>query len=228
MLLRNVRAALVLSAALWLPGCAVAQTDVPSAAVTPAPEQSIDRAWQSVSLPPTPTLAPVSVQAATTALLVLDMYPVNCTREKRPYCPSSVAPIRHILDDARAKRMTVIYGAGLVSLNGPTEPVAELAKLAGEPTVRGAADKFVGSNLDELLKAANIETVIVTGTSADGAVLLTASDAALRGYKVVVPVDGMSAADRFAELYTAWHLQNTTSSIARNVTLSRSDLVTIE
>ena len=43
--------------------------------------------------------------------------------------------------------------------------------------------------------------MIVTGTSAQGAVATTTNGAAQRGYKAVVPVDGMSAEDAFNELY---------------------------
>ena len=34
----------------------------------------------------------------------------------------------------------------------------------------------------------------------------TGATAALKGFKVIVPVDGMSADEVFPELYTAWHL----------------------
>ena len=38
--------------------------------------------------------------------------------------------------------------------------------------------------------------------------LYTASGAAMRGMKVIVPVDGVSADNTYAEQYTAWHLAN--------------------
>jgi len=50
--------------------------------------------------------------------------------------------------------------------------------------------------------------VILVGTSSNGAVLHTATGAAARGLDVVVPVDGMSASEAYAEQYTAWHLVN--------------------
>ena len=55
----------------------------------------------------------------------------------------------------------------------------------------GGADKFIGSNLDQGLKDKGIKTVIITGTSAQGAVCGTTNGATQRGYKAVVPVDGM-------------------------------------
>jgi nicotinamidase-related amidase len=55
-------------------------------------------------------------------------------------------------------------------------------------------------------------------------VLHTAASAALRGFGVVVPVDGMSSDDLFPELYTAWHL-STAARISTQVTLTRIDLI---
>jgi hypothetical protein len=46
----------------------------------------------------------------------------------------------------------------------------------------------------------------------------------LRGFKVVVPVDGMSSDDVFPELYTAWHL-STAARISDQVTLTKVDMI---
>ena len=64
-----------------------------------------------------------------------------------------------------------------------------------------------------------IKTVIVVGTAAHGAVIYTASGAAMRGLKVIVPVDGISADIPCAEQYTLWHLANA-PIIAAAVTLT--------
>jgi nicotinamidase-related amidase len=66
--------------------------------------------------------------------------------------------------------------------------------------------------------------VIVTGTAAHGAVLNTAAAAALLGFKVVLPVDAVSA-DPYAEQYTAWHLANAPGGIGPNVTVTKMDLI---
>ena len=66
--------------------------------------------------------------------------------------------------------------------------------------------------------------MIVTGSSAQGVVVGTGSGAAQRGYKVIVPVDGMSSDDAFPELYTAWHLA-TAARISSNVTLTKFELI---
>jgi nicotinamidase-related amidase len=47
--------------------------------------------------------------------------------------------------------------------------------------------------LEKILNDKGIKTVVVAGTAAQGAVLNTASQAASRGLRVIVPLDGMSA-----------------------------------
>ncbi len=66
----------------------------------------------------------------------------------------------------------------------------------------------MGTDLEKILKDKGIKAVIVTGTAAHRAVLYTASGAALRGMHVIVPVDGMSAENVYAEQYVAWNLVN--------------------
>ena len=67
-------------------------------------------------------------------------------------------------------------------------------------------------------------TVVAMGTQAQTSVLHTAGAAALRGFKVIVPVDGMAADEVFPELYTAWHLA-TAARISPQVTLTKFDLI---
>ncbi len=190
------------------------------------PETIID-AWKSVAVPPAPELVPVTLDGARTALLILDMSAINCVEAKRPSCVRSLPHVRRLLDSARARRMLVVYSAGAASSTASPEPVAALAPQAGEPMVRAPVDKFFRSDLEKMLADRNIDTVIVTGTSAEGAVLSTATGAALRNIRAIVPVDGYSAIDPFAELYTAWHLKNAPAAISRNVTLTRTALITL-
>jgi nicotinamidase-related amidase len=75
-----------------------------------------------------------------------------------------------------------------------------------------------------MLKDKGIKTVIAVGTSSNGAVLFTASGAAFRGMKVVIPVDGMSSADPIAEYATVLDFQ-TAPSVSTKTTLTRSDMI---
>ena len=75
-----------------------------------------------------------------------------------------------------------------------------------------------------MLKDHGIKTVITVGTQVQTAVLHTAAEAALRGYKVIVPIDGMSGNSLYPEQYTAWHLANT-ERVMQQVTLTTVDLI---
>ena len=178
--------------------------------------------WASVRAPPPPELKPVTVDPEASALLVLDMQRQNCNAERRPRCVASICKIQSLLAEARRKGMLVVYG--LTRQATRSDIRSEVAPHAGELTVRSGVDKFLGTGLAEILKAEGIQTVILVGTSAHGAVLHTATGAALRGFEVIVPVDGMSASDLYAEQYTSWHLVNGPGT-RRRTTLTRISMI---
>ena len=86
----------------------------------PAPAQTIVDEWSSVKVPPPPELKPVTVDAKTTALLVMDLIKQFCNTELRPRCVASIPRIEKLLADARAKGVTIIYT--LVPTAGPNVP----------------------------------------------------------------------------------------------------------
>jgi nicotinamidase-related amidase len=191
---------------------------------SPLAAQTIVDEWSAAKLPPPPQLKPAKVEAKEAVLLVMDFTTQTCSRERRPRCAASVPKIAKLIGDARAKGMLVIYS---IAGTGATAAsiVQELGPAPGETILPALGpDKFIGSDLEQTLKAKGIKTVIVVGTQAQTSVLHTAGAAALRGFTVVVPVDGMSSDDAFPELYTAWHL-STASRIADKVTLTKTDLV---
>ena len=184
--------------------------------------QTIVDEWATVKAPPAPTLKPVTINPQETALLILDIFAPTCSAERRPRCLASLPKIRNLLTEARAKGTLVIYSlAGTASI---AEIMKEVAPLGTEPVVRSRSDKFYGTDLEKILKEKGIKTVIVVGTAAHGAVLYTGSEAAKRGFKVIVPVDGSSAESTYIEQYTVWHLANN-PSWGSGVTLTRSDMV---
>jgi len=178
--------------------------------------------WNAVQAPPPPQLRTVTVDPKTTALLILDVISAGCNNERRPRCVRSVPRLSQLLARATTAGMPVIYsltaGRSVADILLPVRPLGD------EPVVTSNSDKFLGTNLEQLLRDRGIRTVIVVGTSAHGAVLHTASAAALRGLQVVVPVDGMSADTLYIEQYTAWHLANA-PTIGARVTLTRSDQI---
>ena len=178
--------------------------------------------WSKVKVEPPPQLKEVTVDPKTTALLMLDFIHQICDEKRVPRCVASLPAMKQLLGKARAAHATVIFStAGKAT---PKDVWAEVAPLPSEAWVHSHANKFLETDLDKMLHDKGIKTVIVVGTAANGAVLYTASQAALLGYKVIVPVDGMSADDVFPELYTAWHLA-TAARISPQVTLTKFDLI---
>jgi len=107
----------------------------------------------------------------------------------------------------------------------PGDILKELAPAPGEEVLPPLGpDKFINSDLEKTLRDRGIKTVVAMGTQAQTSVLHTGADAALRGFKVIVPVDAMSADDLFPELYTAWHLANA-ARIGNQVTLTKLDMI---
>jgi len=178
--------------------------------------------WKNVEAPIPPGLKSVTINPKITALLILDIQNQNCNLKRRPRCVSSIPKIRALLLNARYQAITVIYS--LTSSGSKSDIRKEVAPIEGEPIVRSGVDKFFRTDLEKILKEKSIETVILVGTSAHGAVLHTAAASALRGFQVIVPVDGMSAGEIYAEQYTAWHLVNGPGS-RRRTTLTSFDLI---
>ena len=174
--------------------------------------------WATVK-PAAPTLKPVTVEAKTTALLMLDFMKQNCG--KRPRCTATLPAMKKLLADARAAKATVIYS---IINNSTIDDVLPEVAAQGEPSVKAGPDKYLNTDLDKMLKDKGIKTVIAVGTSANGAVLYTASGAAFRGLSVVVPVDGMSSADAVSEYSTVLEFM-TAPTVSAKSTLTRSDMI---
>jgi nicotinamidase-related amidase len=205
--LRRYAAAVVLSAAaLCFAGGANAQTIIDD--------------WGSATAPTAPPLKPAAVDAKTTALLVLDWLRQDCA--PNPRCIAALPAEKALLAQARAKGMYVVYSAFHGAQISDTLP--EVAAQPGEPGVITWADKFIDTNLDAMLKAKGIKTVIVTGTAANGAALYTASSAAQRGYSVVFPVDLVPGANNYVQQFVTWQVANG-PTVGNHVTLTRANMI---
>lgn len=208
-MLTQVRSALgTVAAAAALGTCLAAQS---------AQAATIIDEWASVKAPPPPALHAVTVDPKTTALLMLDFNKQTCNMQRRPRCIASLPVVEKLLKEARAAGAMVAYSVG----GGGVEAdiAKEVAPTKDEHVVSSGVDKFRNTDLDKLLKDKGIKTVIVVGTAAHGAVIYTASTAAMLGFKVIVPVDGVSADIPYAEQYVVWHLANA-PIISNSVTLT--------
>ena len=188
---------------------------------SPVAAQTVIEEWGSVKADAAPPLKPAAVEAKTTALIVMDLLRQSCN-EKRPRCPASLAKIKALIAAAKAKGVSVIWTR--FPGTKAEDFLPEVAPPAGTPFVVALADKFVHTDLEKMLKDKGITTIITVGTVAEGAVLLTASDAAMRGFKVVVPIEGFSSGSLYGEQVTAWTLTHA-PTVAQNVTLTKMDMI---
>jgi nicotinamidase-related amidase len=191
-----------------------------AALALPASAKDIVDEWTGVKLPAAPALKPVTVDPKTTALLMLDFMNQNCGQ--RPRCVASIPAMKKLLEAARAAKALVVYS--VIAKTTTADVIKDVAPLPGEPSVLSGPDKFLHTDLEKILKDKGIQTVIAVGTSANGAVLFTASGAAFRGMNVVVPVDGISAADPIAEYATVLDF-STAPLVSNKTTLTRSDMI---
>jgi nicotinamidase-related amidase len=178
-----------------------------------------------VKAPPAPQLKAVTVDPKTTALLVLDMMKANCS--VRPRCVAAVPSFKKLIDAARAHNMMLAF-----NLTGNSKPEdmidAGLHPKAGEHLIKNGrgANKFYNSSLEQALKDKGIKTVIVTGTSAQGAVAGTSQGAVERGFQAIVPVDGVASEDAYNEQYAIWHLaKGGPVALVGHVTVTRGDMI---
>ncbi|MGC8924463.1 MAG: cysteine hydrolase family protein [Calditerrivibrio sp.] len=160
--------------------------------------------WDWVVPPEKPGLLDYIVDNET-ALLILDIEELTCNKDRRPRCLESVPNIEKIIKKARSNGVFVVYS---LTPNGTKDTILLPVKpIDGEPIVNSSVNKFLNTELDKVLKDRNIRKLIITGTAANGAVLFTATEAAQRGYLIVIPVDGISA-DLYGEQAVIYTLLN--------------------
>ena len=163
----------------------------------------------------------VTVQPRTTALIVVDMQndfvkPGGALVIET--AAATIPAIQRLLAQARAKGMKVfftqdtheegdiefpIWGPHVLRGTWSWQIVDELAPRPGERVIEKLRyDGFFGTPLDHELRLAGIQSVIVCGTVANICVLHTAGSAALRGYRVVLLIDAISAITPFDQQAT--------------------------
>jgi hypothetical protein len=152
----NVQRTLV-ALLLALPFCGMAQADTIAS-------------WKSVPMPPPPELKAFTVtDPGHTALLLLDFDTSTCNSIERPTCAASLPYVANLLSKSREANLMIVYS--LTSVGTLAAVPSVIAAKGGETVVQSGVDKFFNTDLETALKNKGIQTVIVTGTMAHGAVL---------------------------------------------------------
>jgi len=190
-------------------------------AATPALAQQV---------PSVPAPVPVTLDHATTAVLVLDITSQTCGPQ--PNCQEFVPRVANLLSEARANGVFVLYSTPATA--PPILP--EVAPAQGEPVFAGLGqDRFFDTALDEILRARNISNLVLVGWRENGSVLYTAVGGNLRTYTVVVADDGTSAATEADVAIGRYQLLTQLNANANNeplrksaTTLSKTDMITFQ
>ena len=184
--------------------------------------ETVIECWHNVKAPPPPPIVPVTVEPAKTALFVMDFLRDICTPEKRPRAAVALPKLQAFLQQARAHGMLVVH---TTTRTGNASELADaVAPIDGERVYSAKFDKFHGNDLEQVLRRHSVDTVIATGTSANGCLLFTVSGAVLRDFRVIVPIDGMPAATAYQEQFVAWEIANA-PVIHQKAVLTRFDAI---
>ena len=192
----------------------------------------MSKALLTLQIPSPPEPVPVVLDRATTALLVFDI--IEHISERQPKCREQLAPVAAaLLKRARQANLPVVYGTRAPNV-GTWLP--EVAPTPGDIEIESQAqDRFYNTDLDKLLKAKGITTLILTGWKISGSVTYTSVGATLRGYTVVVPIDVTSDATDYEIFVGKYQVLNQNSANAANEplkprasTLSRTDLISFK
>ncbi|MBS7610679.1 cysteine hydrolase [Candidatus Bathyarchaeota archaeon] len=151
-----------------------------------------------------------------TSLIIVDMQKDFIYTEGRLYVTDSekiVAPLKAFLNRCRANGLTVVFTQDWHPEDAPefriwpkhcvagtqgAEIIDELKPNPDEFIVKKETyDAFFNTELEDILNRVGVENVILTGVVANICVLHTAGSAALRGFKVILPVDCIAALNDF-------------------------------
>jgi nicotinamidase-related amidase len=160
------------------------------------------------------------------AVVVVDLIEGFTNPESKLHCDTELAveSTRRLIEAARAGGSPVVYttvcydtddleraahfiakAPALATLTPESPWIAVDARIApreDEPVLAKLyASAFFGTDLDERLRAAGCDTVVVTGASTSGCVRATVVDALQHGYRVLVPREAV--ADRADEVHEA-------------------------
>jgi nicotinamidase-related amidase len=170
----------------------------------------------TVEVPPYEVREEVTLDAARTALLIVDMqndFVGSGGALSVPDAAATVPVIARLAERARAAGMPVVYTQDTHDDGDPEweiwpeharrgswgwQIVDDLTPGDGDTVIQKVRyDAFYGTHLDHLLRLRHVDTLVICGTVANICVHYTAASAALRWYDVVIPRDAVSALDPF-------------------------------
>ncbi len=196
------------------------------------------RIREAVEVPELEVKESITVDPSRSAVLVIDMQNDFVRSNGKLYVPDAertIKPIANLLEKARRSGVRVIYtqdwhfkddpefriwGEHCVMGTWGADIVEELKPQPDDIVIRKRRyDAFFGTDLDYVLRhVVKADTLIVTGTVANICVLHTAGSAALNWYKVIMPIDAVSALNRFDYL----------ASLRQVSFLYKGDLTTVD
>jgi nicotinamidase-related amidase len=218
-LFRTVLLASGLVLAFWV-GAAQAQS---------APDASAGKSMVTLQMPALPEPVKVTLDPAATALLVLDFVEPIC--DAQPKCKGGMLPaVTPFLASARKAGVVVGYGTREQNMS------KWLPQVGPQPddikVVSTAQDRFFNTDLDKLLKAKGVTTIVLVGWKVSGSVTYTSVGATIRGYTVVVPMDTTAATTDYEQVIGFYQILNQFNGNLANEplkpkapTLSRTDLI---
>src|ERR1043165_6576246 len=119
--------------------------------------------------PNRPGAKPVTLDAKTTAVLVLDLN-ARC-HDPKQICNQLTPRLGEFLEKARAASVLIVYSVSAAAKGTPLgEGASPLKRRDNEPIIYpDAFDKFTGGELQSLLQSKGIKTVVITGAATTAA-----------------------------------------------------------
>jgi Isochorismatase family len=186
----------------------------------------------TLQMPALPDPVRVTLNPATTALLVLDYVEPICNSQ--PKCKSQMLPaMTPFMERVRKARLVVAYGTREANMS---KWLPEVAPAPGDiKIINIAQDRFYNTDLDTALKAKGITTIVMVGWKVSGSVAYTSVGATLRDYTVVIPVDTTTAGTDYETTIGFYQILNQGNGNLTNEplkpkapTLSRTDMITFQ
>ena len=197
-----------------------------------AAQAQSNKPMQTLQMPAMPDPARITLNSKTTALMVLDYVEDICATQ--PNCRSQMLPaMTPFMEQVRKAGLIVAYGTRAQNM---THWLKEVAPVEGDiKIVNTAQDRFYNTDLDKLLKAKGITTMIMVGWKISGSVTYTSVGAMIRDYTVVIPVDTTAASTDYETAIGFYNVLNSGNANLTNeplkpksVTLSRTDLIAFQ